>query len=79
MLKWTVEGFQGCLPTGFSRQLIGSEKQVRLLLERLAACHLSDDEITDATFGDRKDLDVYRDKRLGEAMSLRPWVQTIIT
>jgi hypothetical protein len=70
MANWLIEGFQGGDPTGFSRQLTGGETQVTLLLERLAARHLTDDEITDATFGARKDLEVHRDKRLGQPTML---------
>lgn len=70
MPKWTIEGFQGDNPTGFSRQVTGSEERVKLLLERLAARHLNDDEITEATFGKRKDLDVHRDKRFGQPLTL---------
>jgi hypothetical protein len=51
-------------------ELTGSEERVKLLLERLAARHLNDDEITDATFGKRKDLDIHTDKRLGEPLTL---------
>ena len=70
MPKWTIEGFRGDNPTGFSRQVTGSEERVKLLLERLAARHLNDDEITDATFGKREDLDIHTDKRLGEPLTL---------
>jgi hypothetical protein len=66
MAKWLIEGFQGGHPTGFSREVAGQEKRVTLLLERLAARHLTDDEIIDATFGSREDLEIHRDKRLGQ-------------
>ena len=44
----------------------GSENRVKLLLERLAARHLTDDEITDATFGSRTDLEIHRAKHFGQ-------------
>ena len=70
MPKWLIEGFQGDHPTGFSLEVAGRENRVTLLLERLAARHLTDTEIVDATFGSRKDLEIRRDKRLGEPTML---------
>jgi hypothetical protein len=70
MSKWLMEGFQGSYPTGFSREVAGHESRVTLLLERLAARHLTDNEIFDATFGSRRDLEIHRDKRLGEPTML---------
>jgi hypothetical protein len=68
--KWLIEGFRSGDPTDFSREVTGHEKRVMLLLERLAARHLSDNEIVEATFGSRKDLEIHRDKRLGEPTML---------
>ena len=70
MTKWTIEGFQSDAYTGFSRHVSGSEKRIRLLLERLAARHLTDDEITDATFGSRADLEIHRVKHIGQPTKL---------
>jgi hypothetical protein len=56
--KWIIEGFRGGNPTGLSRQLTGGENQVRVLLQRLAARHLTDEEVIDATFGTRHDLEI---------------------
>ena len=58
MQKWIIEGFRGGSPSGLSRQITGGENQVVVLLQRLAARHLTDDEIIDATFGTRHDLDI---------------------
>jgi hypothetical protein len=70
MPKWTIEGFQGRYPTGFSQEVDGPEKRVTLLLERLAARHLTENEILEATFWSRKDLEIHRDKRLAEPTML---------
>jgi hypothetical protein len=70
MPKWLIEGFQADHPTGFSQEVAGHENRVTILLERLAARHLTDSEIIDATFGSRKDLEIHRDKRLGEPVML---------
>lgn len=70
MTKWTIEGFQSNNSTGFSRHVSGTENRARLLLERLAARHLADDEITDATFGSRTDLKVSREKYFGQPTML---------
>ncbi|MBR0695144.1 hypothetical protein [Bradyrhizobium lablabi] len=70
MPKWLIEGFQGGDPTGLSLEVTGHESRVILLLERLAARHLTDNEIVDATFGARTDLEIHRDKRLGEPTML---------
>jgi len=56
--KWIIEGFRGGSRTGLSRQLTGGENQVRVLLQRLAARHLTDEEVIDATFGTRHDLEI---------------------
>lgn len=58
MQAWIIEGFRGSEPTGLSRRITGGEKRVRTLLERLAARHLTDDEVIDATFGSRTDLEI---------------------
>jgi hypothetical protein len=50
MQKWIIEGFRGGSPTGLSRRTTGAENQVRVLLQRLAARHLTDEEVIDATF-----------------------------
>ena len=70
MSKWAIEGFRSGNPTGFSREVDGAESRVKLLLERLAARHLTDDEITDATCGSRTDLKVHKDKQPGKPMVL---------
>jgi hypothetical protein len=59
--RWKIEGFRSGKPTGFERLVVGTEKKVRLLLERLAVRHLTDDEVTDATFGERTDLEIHWD------------------
>ena len=61
MPKWKVQGYRSAVETGFAREVVGSDRKVRLLLERLAARHLTDDEITDVTFGTRTDLEVHWD------------------
>jgi hypothetical protein len=63
MQIWRVEGFRGDNPTGLSRQITGGAKQVRVLLERLAARHLTEDEVIEATFGNRHDLAIHHDSR----------------
>jgi hypothetical protein len=50
-MKWKIEGFESGNPTGFLREKSGSKALIILLLERLAALHLTADEITDATLG----------------------------
>ena len=70
MPKWLIEGFQGGHFTGLSQEVTGHDSRVTLLLERLAARHLTDNEIIEATFGSRKDLEIHRDKRLGEPTML---------
>jgi hypothetical protein len=61
MRIWRVEGFRGDKPTGMSRQITAGEKQIRVLLERLAARHLTEDEVIEATFGNRSDLHIHQD------------------
>jgi hypothetical protein len=61
MRVWRVEGFRGDKPTGMSCQITGGEKQIRVLLERLAARHLTEDEVIEATFGNRSDLHIHQD------------------
>jgi hypothetical protein len=68
--EWVIEGFRGESPTGFSRRETGSENRVKLLLERFAARHLTDDEITEATLGSRKYCEIHRNKRLGNTVIL---------
>ena len=64
MSIWNVEGFHGSSPTGFLWQVTLSDFEMRALLERLAARHLTDDEVTDAILGRRTDLDIqYRAER----------------
>jgi hypothetical protein len=70
MPRWLIEGFQGDHSTGFSQEVAGHENRIMLLLERLAARHLTDNEIVEATFGSRKDLEIRRDKRPGEPTML---------
>jgi hypothetical protein len=70
MPKWLIEGFQAGYPAGFSQEVAGHENRVTILLERLAARHLTDSEIIDATFGSRKDFEIHRDKRLEEPVML---------
>ncbi len=70
MIEWVIEGFRGESPTGFSRRETASENRVKRLLERLAARHLTDDEITEATLGSRQDFEINRDKRLGNPVIL---------
>jgi hypothetical protein len=65
MTEWVIEGFRGLSSTGFSQRRTGSENRVKLLLERLAARHLTDNEITEATLGSGTDFEIQRDKRLG--------------
>ena len=57
-----VEGFRGDEPTGFVSQVSSrGEARVRILLERLIARHLTDEEIVDATFGSRNDFEIRKD------------------
>lgn len=70
MPNWTVEGFQSGKPTEYSCRVTGGENKVTLLLVRLVARHLTDHEVTDATFGGRKDLIVHRDKQPGRPLVL---------
>jgi hypothetical protein len=70
MPKSSIEGSQGGHPIGFSLEVAGHKNRVTLLLKRLAARHLTDNAITDATFGSRKDLEIHRDRRPGEPTML---------
>jgi hypothetical protein len=70
MPKWRVEGYDGSDPTEYSRQVVATEVQLTTLLEPLAAKHLSEDEITEATLGGRTDLRVHRDKQRGRPVTL---------
>jgi hypothetical protein len=58
MTVWNIEGFKGRSPTGFARQVTLSDVEMRALLERLVARHLTDDEVTDAILGKRRDLEL---------------------
>jgi len=64
--RWRVEGFQSDKPTGFSREETAMEREIKLLLQRLAARHLTDDEITDATLGSASYFEINREKHRGE-------------
>jgi hypothetical protein len=65
-MRWEVEGFESGNPTGFSREESGSEAKITLLLERLVARHLTDNEITDATLGSGTHFHINRDKQPGK-------------
>jgi hypothetical protein len=69
-MRWTIEGFQSAMPTGFSREESGTEQQITCLLKRLAARHLTDDEITDAISASSAHFEIIRDKRPGKPMQL---------
>ena len=60
MQRWRIEGFRGDTET-LSRHVTGAEKKVRVLLERLAARHLTEDEVIEATLGSRNDLLITKD------------------
>lgn len=72
MSKWRIKGMRGVDETGFDREVTGGEQQVRLLLERLACRHLTDDEITDTTLGRRNDLRIEW-MTGGKSKSLMTW------
>ena len=63
--RWTIEGYCGNDATGFMRDVDCGESQVRVLLERLAARHLSDEEVVDSTLGNLGNFDIRRDPRPG--------------
>lgn len=65
MRRWRIEGFQGVSETIRSRQVTGGERQVRELLQRLVACHLTEDEVIEATFGSRKYFEITKDAGVG--------------
>jgi len=69
-MQWRIEGFKSGNPTGFSREETGSEAKITLLLERLAALHLTPDEIAEATLGSGTHFHINRDKRPGEQTQL---------
>jgi hypothetical protein len=58
MQAWRIEGFRGDRPTGLSFRVTAGENQIRTLLERLCAHHLTEDEVIDATFGSRNDFEI---------------------
>ena len=64
--RWTIEGYCGGDATGFVRNVDCGESRIRLLLKRLAARHLSDEEIVDATLGSGAELDIRRDPRAAQ-------------
>lgn len=66
--RWTIEGFQSDKATGFSRKETATEREITLLLQRLAARHLTDDEITDATLRSSTYFEINREKHPGKPM-----------
>ena len=56
--RWRIDGFQGDRQTLPSRHVLAGENEVRELLRRLAARHLTDDEVIEAMFGSRKDFEI---------------------
>lgn len=69
-MRWNILGFESLNRTGFSREASGSEAKIRLLLERLVARHLTEDEITDATLGSGGPFHTNRDKQPGKPIYL---------
>ncbi|MGC2140541.1 MAG: hypothetical protein WA620_03050, partial [Methylovirgula sp.] len=69
-MHWKIEGFESENPTGFSREEAGSQAKITLLLERLVARHLTDDEITEATLGSGAHFHINRDKQPGKPILL---------
>jgi hypothetical protein len=70
-MKWKIEGFESGNSTGFLREESGSQARIILLLERLAARHLTADEITDATLGSSgAHFSINRDKQKGRPIQL---------
>lgn len=68
--KWRIDGHRGAVPTGFSREVVATERQVTRVLERLAVLHLTEDEIVEATLGAGTRFEINRDKRFGMPMQL---------
>jgi hypothetical protein len=68
--KWRIDGHRGLVPTGFSREVVATENQIECVFERLAARHLTEDEIVDATLGSGTHFEIIRDKRPGKPMQL---------
>jgi hypothetical protein len=69
MPRWQIRGFEGGCETGLDEVASGSERQIRTLLQRLAARHLTDREIIDAVESDAH-FNINSDKRPGEPTQL---------
>ena len=69
-MRWKIEGFESDSPTEFTRQVLGSEAKVKILLQRLVARHLTADEIVHGTFVSGTFFSVNRDKRIGKPVQL---------
>jgi len=69
-MRWKIQGYESGNPTSFSREESASEATIELLLERLIARNLTDDEITDATLRHTAHFTVNRDKQRGKPLQL---------
>jgi hypothetical protein len=69
-MRWKIEAFQSLNHTGFSREESGSETKIMLLLERLVARHLTDNEIIDSTLGAGTYFNINREKQPGKPVQL---------
>lgn len=77
MREWLVHGYNGIEPI-YERRLPSkdlSESQAVIMLQRLAARHLSDDEVVGSSLkrgsaGCRNHLEINRDKRRGRPLIL---------
>jgi hypothetical protein len=69
MAEWRIRGFEGGRETDLDEIVTGSERQIRTLLERLVARHLTDREIID-TLQSGVHFDIVRGKRPGEPTQL---------
>ncbi len=65
MQRWVIEGYSGSAATGFVQHVTCSESKVKLLLERLAARHLSEEEVVATTLGNGDEFQIRRDPRPG--------------
>ena len=65
MPKWQIQGFEGGSEIDLDEVVTGSPKQIRTLLERLVARHLTDREIID-DLPSGAHFNIHRDRRPGQ-------------
>lgn len=69
MPKWQIQGFEGGSEIDLDEVVTGSPKQIRTVLERLVARHLTDREIID-DLQSGAHFNIHRDRRPGKPMQL---------